>query len=191
MRSKEPKMPLITAKFSVSLLAASMLLVGGVATAQQPTAPPASAAGPSFDNMGVRDYLLGPGDELDLKFFQQPDLNSKVVVQGDGMIQVPFIEEPIKAQCRTDKEIAAELKTAYSKFFKNPQLSVLVSGRYSRAPIAVYGAVRDPQRIMAQRKARLNEILSFAGGSTERSNGMVQVVHTTPVMCPEPGEVPE
>jgi hypothetical protein len=44
---------------------------------------------------------------------------------------------------------------------------------------------------MAQRKARLNEILSFAGGATEKSNGMVQVVHTTPMMCPEPGEVPE
>jgi polysaccharide export outer membrane protein len=150
-----------------------------------------STDSPSLDAMGIKSYLLGPGDELELKLFQQPDLNTVLSVDSDGNIVVPFIESPIRAVCRTDKDVAADVKTAYEKLFQNPQISLRVTGRYSRPPVAVYGAVRDPQRIQALRKARLNEIISFAGGTTERSNGSIQIVHTEKLLCPEPGEALE
>ena len=38
------------------------------------------------------------------------------------------------------------------------------------------------------RKVRLNEVMAASGGFTERASGTIQILHTEPVMCPEPGE---
>ena len=84
-----------------------------------------------------------------------------------------------------------EIIAAYSKFLKNPQISVRVTGRNSRPPATVLGAVLAPTRVQMQRRVRLNELIAASGGTTERANGDIQVLHTEPVMCPEPGEVVE
>jgi hypothetical protein len=42
-----------------------------------------------------------------------------------------------------------------------------------------------------QRRVRLNEFIAASGGYTERANGDIQILHTEPVMCPEPDEVVE
>jgi polysaccharide export outer membrane protein len=39
-----------------------------------------------------------------------------------------------------------------------------------------------------KRKVRLNELMAVSGGFTERASGTIQILHTEPLMCPEPGE---
>jgi polysaccharide biosynthesis/export protein len=146
----------------------------------------------SIDNQGIKKYLLGPGDTLDIRVFGQPDLNWVGEVDADGKISsLPFIEAPISALCRTDKEVQKDIMAAYSKFLKSPQISVRVTGRNSRPPATILGAVLAPTRAQMQRRVRLNELIAASGGLTERANGDIQVLHTEPVMCPEPGEVVE
>jgi polysaccharide export outer membrane protein len=146
----------------------------------------------SVDTQGIRKYLLGPGDTLDVRVFGQPDLNWQGEVEADGNItSLPFIETPIRVQCRTDKEVQKDIITAYSKFLKSPQISVRVTGRNSRSPATVFGAVAAPARVQMLRPVRLNEVLTLSGGLTERANGDIQILHTEIVMCPEPGEVVE
>jgi len=154
----------------------------------QDSAPPV-ASGPSVDNQGIRNYLLGPGDVLDVRVFGQPDLNSMVEVDSDGNVSsLPFLEAPIPARCRTEKDVQASIAAAYAKYLKNPQISVRITERKSRQPATVFGAVRMPTRIQMQRKVRLNEMMAASGGFTERASGTIQILHTEPVMCPEPGE---
>jgi polysaccharide export outer membrane protein len=146
----------------------------------------------SVDNQGIKKYLLGPGDTLDVRVFGQSDLNWIGEVDAEGKLSaLPFINTPISVQCRTEKEVQAEIVAAYSKFLKNPQISVRVTGRNSRPPATVLGAVLAPTRVQMQRRVRLNELIAASGGTTERANGDIQVLHTEPVMCPEPGEVVE
>lgn len=146
----------------------------------------------SIDNQGIKKYVLGPGDTLDIRVFGQPDLNWVGEVDADGKISsLPFIEAPINALCRTDKEVQKDIIAAYSKFLKSPQISVRVTGRNSRPPATILGAVLAPTRAQMQRPVRLNELIAASGGLTERANGDIQVLHTEPVMCPEPGEVVE
>jgi polysaccharide export outer membrane protein len=147
-----------------------------------------SGSGPAFDSMGVKQYLLGPGDVLEIKFFQQPDLNTVANVEDNGTISLPFLAAPIQASCRSAREVGQDVTVAYQKFFKSPQISVRVTEMRSRQPIVVYGAVREPQRIQALRSVRLSEIVSFAGGTTERSNGTIQIIHTQAAICPAPGD---
>ena len=158
---------------------------------QQPstTTPPPN---PGLDIQGLKGYLLGPGDVLDVRVFGQPDLTSVVPVDSDGNISsLPFLEQPIKAKCRTEKEVQKDITTAYSKFINNPQVSVRISERNSRQPATVFGAVRAPTRVEMKRRVRLNEAMAVAGGFTERASGTIQILHTEPLMCPGPGEEAE
>lgn len=165
---------------------------------QQPPAQPQPAVmqpasgQATIDAMGVRRYVLGPGDTLDVRVFGQPEMNWQGEVDADGNLSsLPFVDKPIPARCRTDKEVEKDIRAAYSKFLKKPDVSVRVTGRNSRAPAIVFGAFQVPQQVQMLRRVRLNEVFARAGGTTERSNGKIQVMHTEPIMCPEPGEAVE
>jgi polysaccharide biosynthesis/export protein len=144
--------------------------------------------GGGLDEMGVRRYQLGPGDVLDLRVFGQQELNGPLEVDDEGNIHVPFVDKPIPARCRTDREVGKDITTALTKLLKNPQVSVRVLERRSRPPAVVFGSVRAPQRVQMLRKVRLLELLAISGGVTEQAGGAVQVFHTEPVMCPDPEE---
>ena len=143
----------------------------------------------ALDVQGIKSYLLGPGDVLDIRVFGQPELSSSAQVDSDGNLSsLPFLEKPISAKCRTDKDLQKDITAAYSKFINNPQVSVRISERNSRQPATVFGAVRQPTRVEMKRKVRLNELMAVSGGFTERASGTIQILHTEPLMCPEPGE---
>jgi polysaccharide biosynthesis/export protein len=153
---------------------------------QQTSAPPSS---PSLDIQGTKTYLLGPGDVVDVRVFGQPDLSSTAQVDGDGNLSaLPFLETPIRAKCRSDKEVQKDITLAYAKFINNPQVSVRITERLSRQPATVFGAVRQASRVEMKRKVRLNELMAVSGGFTERASGTIQILHTEPLMCPEAGE---
>jgi polysaccharide biosynthesis/export protein len=167
--------------------------VAGLGQAQEPQSQQSTTPNTSqsaLDIQGGRVYLLGPGDVLDIRVFGQPDLStSNAQIDSDGNLSsLPFLETPIPAKCRTDKEVQKDIAAAYSKFINNPQVSVRIAERNSRQPATVFGAVRQSSRIEMKRKVRLNELIAVSGGFTERASGTIQILHTEPVMCPEPGE---
>ncbi len=158
--------------------------------AQEQSQVPTPSQSPAIDLQGVRNYLLGPGDVLDVRVFGQSDLNTQAEIDGDGNISsLPFLERPIRAQCLTEKEVQKAIATAYAAYIKNPQVSVRIAQRNSRPPATLYGAVRNPMLVTMMRRVRLHELIARSGGVTERASGTVQVIHTQPEMCPEPGEV--
>jgi polysaccharide biosynthesis/export protein len=173
---------------------ACMSLLTGFTHAQEPqqqqTAPPSPSQSSSMDIQGSKTYLLGPGDVLDIRVFGQPELSTQSAqIDSDGNLSsLPFLEQPIPAKCRTDKQIQKDVAAAYAKFINNPQVSVRVAERNSRQPATVFGAVRQSARIEMKRRVRLNEIIAVSGGFTERASGTIQILHTEPLMCPEPGE---
>jgi polysaccharide export outer membrane protein len=174
---------------AVVVLCLSVVSVNGQ---EQQGQAPAAGAPSSLDNQGIRNYLLGPGDVLDIRVFGQPDLSSTAQVDGDGNLSsLPFLDIPIKAKCRSEKDVQKDISVAYSKFINNPQVSVRITERNSRQPATVFGAVRQPTRIEMKRKVRLNELMAVSGGFTERAAGTIQILHTEPLMCPEPGEEAE
>lgn len=181
-------------KLKLSLIVAviflcSLALFANAQEQQQQSSAPPPGQNPGLDVQGIKSYLLGPGDVLDVRVFGQPELSSSVQVDSDGNLSaLPFLEKPISAKCRTDKEVQKDITTAYSKFINNPQVSVRISERNSRQPATVFGAVRQPTRVEMKRKVRLNELMAVSGGFTERASGTIQILHTEPLMCPEPGE---
>ena len=74
---------------------------------------------------GSREYLLQPGDEIDIKFAWQPTLNEAVKLRPDGKIQLQMVGV-VQAQGLSPEELQAQLKTRYARFLRTPEVAVIV-----------------------------------------------------------------
>ncbi len=130
-----------------------------------------------------RGYLLGPGDVVEGKVMGEEDFNFVATVDENGNIEVPFFDQPVTAQCHSERELRAEVTKLLSKYLRSPQLGFRVIDRKSRPAVTVSGEIRSPQLVDLKRQARLLELLSFSGGTTEEAGGMVQVFRPQTPLC--------
>jgi polysaccharide export outer membrane protein len=143
-----------------------------IAPAERSATDAAAAARPG------ESYRIGAGDVLDVRVFNRPQLSRDAVrVDGRGMIRMPLIEGEIQAACRTEADLAREIETRYLKYQRSPHVDVFVK-EFQSQPVAVIGAVNLPGRFQLQRPMRLLELLTFAGGPSERAGGRLQVAHS-------------
>ena len=124
-------------------------------------------------------YRIGPGDVLDVRIYNRPQLSRDGVrVEGNGMVRMPLIEGDIKAACLTEGELAKEISTRYAKFYKNLQVDVFIK-EYQSQQVAVIGAVNDQSRFKLQRRVRLLELLTYAKGPSTRAGQTINIVHSS------------
>src|ERR1044071_2909871 len=97
--------------FDLPIVVACCVL--GVVQAQQPATPTQVPA--SIESQAQQPYLLGPGDVLEVTVDQMTNPTRRVQVNGDGYISaLPFID-PVKAKCRTERQVQNDITTAYDK----------------------------------------------------------------------------
>jgi polysaccharide export outer membrane protein len=158
-----------------------MLMLTATVAAQQPSeqstatnaAQPAPAIQPANDSV----YRIGPGDVLDIRVYNKPQLARDAVrVEGTGMIRMPLIEADIQAACKTESELAKEISTRYAKYYKNLHVDVFIKEYHSKQ-VAIIGAVNDQSRFELQRRVRLLELLTYAKGPSPKAGQTINVVH--------------
>ena len=124
-------------------------------------------------------YRIGAGDVLDVRIYNRPQLSREAVrVEGSGMIRMPLIETEIQAACQTEGELAKEIATRYTKYYRNLQVDVFIKEYHSRQ-VAVIGAVNDQSRFELQRRVRLLELLTYAKGPSVKAGQTINIVHST------------
>jgi polysaccharide export outer membrane protein len=179
----------LTPLFSVSLI-----LVAGFASAvaQQTTASnaPPQPAQPTvtYASDGDNRYRIGPGDVLDIRILNRPNLSREAVrVEGNGMIRMPLIDSEIMAACKTEGELAKEISDKYTKFYRNPQVDVFIK-EYKSKQAAIIGAVNEQSRFELQRRVRLLELLTYARGPSPKAGQTINIVHSAQSLsCAVPG----
>jgi polysaccharide export outer membrane protein len=123
-------------------------------------------------------YRIGAGDVLGVLVNKSPELSMDAVrVDQRGMIRLPMLQIDVVAVCKTESELANDIATLYLEYKKNPSVQVFVRDFQSR-PVAVIGAVNAPGQFRLQRQIRLLELLSFAGGPSEKAGRIINVIHT-------------
>jgi polysaccharide export outer membrane protein len=123
-------------------------------------------------------YRIGPGDLLDIRILNRPNLSrDNVRVEGNGTIRMPLIEGEIQAACLTESELEKEITQRYLKYYRNPQVGVFIK-EYRSTQVAIIGQVNDQSRFLLQRRVRLLELLSFAKGPAEHAGQTINVIHS-------------
>lgn len=138
-----------------------------------------------------KGYLIGPADEITGKVLGEPQFDFVATVDENGKIEVPFFDKPIVAMCMNERDLRTEITKLLKVYLKSPQLSLRVTDRKSRPPVSIYGEVRQQQQFNLTRRAYLLELITVAGGESEKSGGMVTVVRTRPPMCGEANQTTE
>jgi polysaccharide export outer membrane protein len=152
------------------------------------TAAPNSAAAVA-ETRDVDRYRIGPGDVLDIRILNRPNISRDAVrVEGNGMIRMPLIDEEIQAACKTEGELAKEIGDKYTKFYRKPQVDVFIKEYHSRQ-VAVIGAVNEQSRFELQRRIRLLDLLTYAKGTSPKAGQTINIVHAPRAFgCQSPDE---
>jgi len=87
----------------------------------------ALAAGGATKSQAPPVYRIQPGDQMDVKFFFNPELNETVFVRPDGMISLQLVDD-VQAAGLTPVELDTVLTEKYGKELRKPMISVIVKG---------------------------------------------------------------
>ena len=123
-------------------------------------------------------YRIGAGDVLDVRIYNRPQLSRDAVrVEGNGIIRMPLIDSEIQAACLTEGELAKEIATRYTKYYRNLQVDVYIKEYHSRQ-VAIIGAVNEQGRFELQRRVRLLELVTYAKGPSAKAGQTINIVHS-------------
>jgi protein involved in polysaccharide export with SLBB domain len=140
----------------------------------------------------VKAYLLTPGDEIITRVLGEKDFDFEAIVDENGNIEVPYFDEPVKAMCKTERELRLEVSKLLGKYLKTPQVSLRVKERNKNSnPVKVFGEVRTPSQFILMRQYRLKEIMAQVGGANIEAAGIIQVTHIGLPPCASAEEIAE
>lgn len=118
------------------------------------------------------DYLIGPGDNVDIIVWRNPEVSMAVPVRPDGKITTPLVED-LPASGKTSTELARDIETALSKYIQQPVVTVIVTefvGPYTEQ-IRVIGEAAKPQALPYREEMTLMDVLIAVGGITDFAAG--------------------
>jgi polysaccharide export outer membrane protein len=118
------------------------------------------------------DYLIGPGDMVDVIVWRNPEVSMAVPVRPDGKITTPLVED-LPASGKTSTQLARDIEQALSKYIQQPVVTVVVTdfvGPYSEQ-IRVIGEASKPQALPYREEMTLMDVLIEVGGMTDFAAG--------------------
>ncbi len=154
----------------IGLFIALVLLIGGCSSTVAPSTDDANAS--KSESQTSDSYLIGPGDNLKVFVWQNPDLSTTVPVRPDGKISTPLIEDMV-AVGKTPTELARDMEEVLSKYVKRPSVNIIVSnfvGQFSEQ-IRVVGQAAKPQALPYRESITLLDVMIEVGGLTEFASG--------------------
>ena len=150
---------------AVVVTAIAAVVLSGCAS-KFPAAPSTVATNADYQ------YLIGPGDNLNIVIWRNPELSTSVPVRPDGMITTPLVED-IKATNKTPTQLAREVEKALSKYIQDPIVTIIVTGfvgPYSEQ-IRIVGQASRPQTIPYRQNMSVLDVMIAVGGLTDFAAG--------------------
>ena len=118
------------------------------------------------------NYIIGPGDSVNVIVWRNPEVSMSIVVRPDGKISAPLVDELV-AQGKTPVQLARELEKQLEKYVRDPVVTVIVGGfvgRYNEQ-IRVIGEATRPQALSYKSNMTLLDVMIAVGGLTDFAAG--------------------
>src|SRR4030042_306695 len=106
--------------------------------------------------------ILGSGDTLDIKFFNNPELNENQAIRPDGKISLQLIGE-VMANGKSPEELKEHLVKLYTPQLRKPDVTVIVRTLANRR-VYVGGHVKTPGLLELRPQMTALEAIIQAGG---------------------------
>lgn len=146
-------------------LAFAILATSLTACSSAATLPPAPEGIMPIADMAqsLPPYRIQIGDQLDIKFILNPELNESVVVRPDGMISTSVVQD-VMAYGVTPAALKSSLVGSYKSQLSNPELRVVVKN-FAPTKVYVLGEVNSPgEMVSVGPNLSLMQALAKAGG---------------------------
>jgi polysaccharide biosynthesis/export protein len=166
-----------SAYVSLAVLCSIRLLAQTQVTGEAPPpAPAAETAVPQSSRLLANSNVkLGIGDLIEISVFGVPDLSTKARISGSGDVYLPLIDYVHVAELTVDE--AQELiqkRLEDGGFVRGPHVTVFVNESASQA-ITMVGEVNRPGAYPAIGERRLFDLISAAGGLTEKAGRSITI----------------
>ena len=122
-------------------------------------------------------YLIGPGDELKITVWAEPELSTSTIVRPDGRISIPLVED-LPAAGRTPTDLADAIKDRLSQYRKDPLVTVMVISGLGDLPqqIRIVGESAAPISLPYRSGMTLLDAVIAAGGLDRKADGNGAVI---------------
>ncbi len=118
------------------------------------------------------EYVIGPGDTLQIFVWQHPEVSVTIPVRPDGRISTPLVEDMV-AVGKTPTQLARDLETDIGQFIRAPTVSVIVQnfvGTFNNQ-VRVVGQAAAPQAIPFRQDMTLLDVMIQVGGLSPTAAG--------------------
>lgn len=136
------------------------------------TLPEATTRASLTTNVNDYQYLIGPGDNLTIFVWRNPEISGSFIVRPDGKVTTSLVED-IEVSGRTPTMLARQLEEQLSTYINNPRVTVSV-GRFQgpfSEQVRVIGEATNPSAINYTENMTLLDLMIAVGGLTEFASG--------------------
>ena len=127
---------------------------------------PTTAATPDYN------YIIGPGDNVNIIVWRNPELSLAVPVRPDGKITTPLVDD-LPALGKSPTALARDLEKALGKYIRDPVVTVIVTNFVgpSSEQIRVIGEATKPQILAYRQNMTILDVMIAVGGLTDFADG--------------------
>jgi protein involved in polysaccharide export with SLBB domain len=137
------------------------------------SAPPSTFA-PAEDMPVVPDYVVGPGDEVQIRAWGQIDMDVRSVVDRNGLLNIPKVGNIAVAGVRY-QDLQGLLRSAIGKLYRNFELTVTM-GQLRAVQVLVVGQAKQPGSYsIGSMSTVVNALFAVGGPSPNGSMRRIQV----------------
>lgn len=152
---------------------AGLCCLVSLATACSHTPELTSTAAGSADAPAITsEYLIGPGDMLNVFVWRNPEISVTVPVRPDGRISTPLVEDML-AVGKSPSQLARDIEKSLSDYIRGPVVTVIVTQFVgpSTEQIRVIGQAGTPRGLPYRQSLTLLDVIIEVGGLTDFASG--------------------
>lgn len=125
-------------------------------------------------------YVIGPGDTMEIFVWGNQELTTTGIVRPDGKFTTRLVED-LQASGKTSTELARAIEGAYAEYVRQPVVSVIVNGFVGvpEQQVRVVGEATNPTSIPYRQHMTLLDLMISVGGMTEFADGNDSVLVRT------------
>jgi|SRR5579863_2741241 len=144
-------------------------LIAGCASSPpaEPTPTPSEASAKAVDS----NYIIGPGDTIEVFVWRNAELSVTVPVRPDGKISTPLVEDMV-AVGKTAPQLARDMEKVLSEYVRSPKVNIIVTTAASAfSLVKVVGQVQHPMALPYREGMTVLDALLAVGGLTQFASG--------------------